>query len=101
MRLGIKNKIVISFVAGAVISFAFMGWSLFVISGLVSSMSLMQKLTLRKDVTSEMNFQIQNLLKTSGDYLISGDVGRRDVFDVLVSNISRNLDMLEELDGDE
>ncbi|MFZ3072738.1 MAG: histidine kinase dimerization/phospho-acceptor domain-containing protein, partial [Thermodesulfobacteriota bacterium] len=101
MRVGIKNKIVISFLAGVVVSFAFMGWSLFVISGLVSSMNLMQKLTLRMDVTDNLNFQIQNLLKTSGDYLISGDAGKRDSFDALVSSISKNLDILEEANGDE
>src|SRR3972149_161741 len=95
MRVGIKDKIVISFLGGALVSLVLLGYSLFVISGLVSAMNRMQELTFRMDVTDGLNFQIQKLLKTSGDYLISGDVGERDSFDALMGDISKNLKMLE------
>lgn len=101
MRIGIKDKIVISFFAGAVVSLVLVGYSLFVISGLVSAMNRMQELTSRMDVTDSLNFQIQKLLKTSGDYLISGDVGKRDSFDALMGDISKNLNMLEGGERDE
>ena len=71
------------------------------ISGLVSAMNRRQELTSRMDVTDGLNFQIQKLTKTAGDYLISGDVGKRDSFDALMGDISKNLNMLEGGDRDE
>ena len=94
MRIGIHKKLVLTFFAGTLFSTIFIVWSLFAINGLLSTMNEMDTLTLRVDRIADLNFKLQKLLKTTGDYLVTEDIGKRDEFDVLITDMA---DILRDL----
>ncbi len=101
LKTGIKRKILGSFlgtfIVWTVIISTFIFWSYFVIGGLIGTVGVMDTISQQAEVTGELRLQLQKLLKTSGDYLITGDIEKRDEFDTIVTRISILLSALEEL----
>ncbi|MEE9614987.1 MAG: ATP-binding protein [Thermodesulfobacteriota bacterium] len=95
MRIGINAKIVGSFMAGTMFALLFIGWSYFVIWGLLGTVRDVDTISSRLEITGELSFQVQKLLRVSGDYLATGDVGKRGEFDGLITDMSALLRRLE------
>ena len=101
MRIGINKKLLGSFIAGTIFAMVFIGWSFITIERLTSAIRQMEDMTLRVDTTADLNFLIQKLLKTSDDYLITGDITKRDEFDRLTAETADIINFLDKGKGDE
>jgi signal transduction histidine kinase len=101
MNIGINKKLLTSFFVGTVFATFFIGWSLLVMNSLLSIMDEVGHLTARVDKTSKLNFQIERLLKTSNDYLVTGDIAKRDSFDLVIGDIAVTLSALDRESEDE
>ncbi|MCK4738796.1 MAG: HAMP domain-containing histidine kinase [Deltaproteobacteria bacterium] len=99
MRIGIHKKLVFSFLVGTFFATVFIIWALVTIEGMLTTMNKMDSLTLRVEKTASLNFQIQGMLKTTSDYLVSGDIGKRDDLDLLVTEMADLLNILENEEG--
>jgi signal transduction histidine kinase len=101
LKTGITRKLLGSFlgtfIIWTVIISTFIVWSYFVIGGLIATVGEMETISERAETTGELRLQLEKLLKTSGDYLITGEVEKRDEFDVIVTRISDLLNELGEL----
>jgi signal transduction histidine kinase len=104
MKTGINRKLVASFVGSflvvTVIVSTFMVWTHLVTEGLLGTVGDMDTITSRVELTGNLQRQLQRLLKTSGDYLITGDIEKRDEFDGIIGEILNLLNELEEHRGD-
>lgn len=101
LKSGISRKLLGSFLGSfivwTVIVSTFIIWSYFVIGGLITTVGAMDTISRRAEKTGELRLQLEKLLKTSGDYLITGDIEKRDRFDAIVTRISDLLNDLGEL----
>ncbi len=101
MRTSIDKKLIGSFVVGVLFALVLLGWSLFTIEGLLNTMKKMETLSIRVDKTNALNFNIQKLIKISDEYMLTGDIKKRDEFDRLITELADILSVLEEQKGDE
>ncbi|MBI5560029.1 MAG: HAMP domain-containing protein [Deltaproteobacteria bacterium] len=101
MRTGINKKLIGSFIAGTIFAMAFIGWSLVTIERLISTMRQTETVTIRVSRIGDFGFLIQKLLKTSGDYLVTGDVTKRDEFDRLIGEMAEVINFLDKEKGSE
>ncbi len=101
MRTSINKKLIGSFVVGTFFALALLGWSLFTIEGLLNTMNKMETLSIRVDKTNALNFNIQKLIKISDEYMLTGDIKKRDEFDRLITELADILAVLGRQEGDE
>ncbi len=101
MRTSINKKLIGSFVVGTFFALALLGWSLVTIEGLLNTMNKMETLSSRVDKTNAMNFNIQKLIKISDEYMLTGDIKKRDEFDRLITELADILAVLGRQKGDE
>ena len=100
MRLGINKKLVGSFFLGILFAAVFIVWSFFTIEDFISTLDDIDKLTLRVERTDDLNFHIQELVTTSSEYLVTGNLERRDELDRVINEITTILSELEAEEGD-
>lgn len=100
MRLGIKKKLVGSFSVGILFAAIFILWSFSTIEDFISTLDEIDTLTLRVERTDDLNFNIQELVNTSSEYLITGNLERRDELDRVISKVVSVLAELEAEEGD-
>jgi signal transduction histidine kinase len=102
---GINRKVIGSFLGslfvGTAIVSAFIVWTYVVIEGLVGTVGDMDTISRRVEITGELQLHLEKLLKTSGDYLITGDIEKRDEFDGILTKILSQLNELQKHRGDE
>ncbi|MCK4846251.1 MAG: HAMP domain-containing protein [Deltaproteobacteria bacterium] len=100
MRLGINKKLVGSFFLGILFAAVFIVWSFFTIEDFISTLDEIDTLTLRVERTDDLNFHIQELVTTSSEYLVTGNLERRDELDRVINEITTILSELEAEEGD-
>ena len=100
MRTSINNKLIGSFVVGALFALVLLGWSLLTIESLLNTMNKMETLSIRVDKTNALNFNIQKLIKISDEYMLTGDIKKRDEFDRLITELADILAVLGKQKGD-
>lgn len=101
MRIGIKRKLLAVFLAGFIVTVAAMGWIYFVMQGLVGTVVEMEEISKKVEWTGHLSVEIQRLLTDVQDYIITGEVGKRDDFDATVMQLSGVFKELEAYGGDE
>jgi signal transduction histidine kinase len=104
MRVGLNRKLIGSSLGalfvGTIIVSTFIVWTYLVTESLLGTMGDMDTISRRVEITGDLQLQLEKLLKTSGDYLITGDIEKRDEFDGIITEIMSVLNELEEHKGD-
>jgi len=96
MKLSLNSKLLLVFIVLVAIPFLSMGWVFTAMNENIKIFSKTDSIARRSYLTGELIFETEKLLKTTGDYLISGDAEKRDDFDKIISDI---LLIYKELDG--
>jgi PAS domain S-box-containing protein/putative nucleotidyltransferase with HDIG domain len=101
MKIGINKKLMAVTVAGTLLVAVFIGWSYYVIERLHGAVGEMDTISRRVEITGELDFNLQKLVRTAGDYLITGDLAKSDEFDDVIMKLSGILHELEGHTGSE
>jgi methyl-accepting chemotaxis protein len=103
MRAGISKKLFGSllgaFLVGSAVIATFVVWTYVVTESLLGIVEDMGAMSRRMETTAELQVQLHKLINTSGDYLITGDIEKRDEFDGIITGLLGIINELEEHRG--
>jgi len=101
MKTGIRAKVTGLFFLGAALYALSVGVAYFNTGLLVDGLRRAKEISERVKVTGELQLYLNRLLMPPNDYLITEDVAERDVFDLIIKEVSGRFDFLKELVGNE
>ncbi len=103
MRVGIGRKlfgsIVGAFLVVTAVVATFVVWTFVVTEGMLGMVEDMGAISRRMNTTAHLQVQLHELISTSSDYLITGNIEKRDEFDGIITGLLAVINELEEHRG--
>lgn len=101
MRFGINQKLVGSFLVGTSIVAVFIVWTFTTITDLIDTLDESAAISRRVEKTAELQLELYRMVNVFDDYLITGDVKKRDDLDTILTRLADILREFEASEGDE
>lgn len=101
MKTSINKRLLGIFAALTGIFIILIAASVYIVNNLYQALRYSEQVSVRLNLASELQLQVNKLLVPVNDYLLTGDAASRDSFDEIMNELSRLFTEIKKFEGDE
>ncbi|MCR4287120.1 MAG: hypothetical protein NUW09_03805, partial [Deltaproteobacteria bacterium] len=101
MKTSINKRLLGIFAALTGIFIILIAASVYIVNNLYQTLRYSEQVSVRLNLASELQLQVNKLLVPVNDYLLTGDAASRDSFDEIMNELSRLFTEIKKFEGDE
>jgi diguanylate cyclase (GGDEF)-like protein len=101
LKIGIRAKIVGSFLTLTLIFILCLGIVSLVVRDLTTTIQQMHEVERKVELATHLQLQVDKLLDPANNYLITGNIGERDNFDRLINELSETINEIQQQKGNQ